>query len=140
MMNVHNRINGGIAGRRSITSGIRGFNLGSMNSDHAAGRAYDLVGQNLGLYQVGIRAGGGYAEFHGTGAQRHLHVVPGMDGAIGDTATPYMGGTISTPTTTTNNNSINVTVNASQGMDVQALANEVMARIEAAQASWSERR
>jgi len=140
MMNVHNRINGGIAGRRSITSGVRGFNLGSMNSDHAAGRAYDLVGQNLGLYQVGVRAGGGYAEFHGTGAQRHLHVVPGMDSAIGDTATPYMGGTISTPTATTNNNSINVTVNASQGMDVQALANEVMARIEAAQASWSERR
>ena len=140
MMGAHNRLNSSIAGRRTITSGIRNYGLGSIDSDHAAGRAYDLVGQNLGLYQMGIRSGGGYAEFHGTGAQRHLHVVPGMGDAIGDTSTPYMGGAIAPTSATTNNNSVNVTVNAAPGMDVQALANEVMARIESAQASWAERR
>ena len=33
------------------------------------------------------KAGGGFAEFHGNGVDRHLHVVPGP-GAIGDRRTP----------------------------------------------------
>jgi hypothetical protein len=70
-----------------MTSAFRTFGLGSPSSDHATGRAYDLTGQNLGAYSKLVHANGGFAEFHGTGGGRHLHVVPGP-GPIGDTASP----------------------------------------------------
>jgi len=69
------------------TSAYRTTGLGSINSDHVTGRAYDLVGANLGAYQRLATANGGFAEFHGYGGTRHLHVVPG-GGPYGDTGYP----------------------------------------------------
>jgi hypothetical protein len=86
-MGRHSAMDGMLTGKRTVTSAYRTYGLGSINSDHATGRAYDLVGQNLGQYQRLVSAGGGFAEFHGTGGGRHLHVVPGP-GAFGDTKVP----------------------------------------------------
>ena len=79
----HSSMNGMITGKRTMTSAYRTNNLGSINSDHVTGRAYDLVGQNLGSYSRLVHANGGFAEFHGSNASRHLHVVPGA-GPFGD--------------------------------------------------------
>lgn len=86
-MGRHSAMDASLTGKRTVTSSYRNYGLGSVNSDHVTGRAYDLVGQNLGQYQTLVKAGGGFAEFHGTNASRHLHVVPGS-GAIGDRNTP----------------------------------------------------
>lgn len=126
-----------IAGNRNITSSLRFDNLGSLNSDHAAGRAYDLVGQNLGMYGQAIRNAGGFAEFHGTGGSRHLHVVP-PSGPVGDSASPYMGGMVGVPASN-NTTTVNIVVNASPGQDVRALADEVIYRIEKETKSRNER-
>ncbi len=67
-----------VPGRRLVTSGLRDYALGSPRSDHLTGRALDVVGANLGAYAEAIRAGGGFAEFHGGGRARHLHVVPSV--------------------------------------------------------------
>lgn len=138
-MMTHRRFNSMIAGSRSVTSSLRGHNLGSMSSDHAAGRAYDLVGQNLGLYRSAVLANGGYAEFHGAGGSRHLHVVPGST-PMGDTATPYMGGATMTPTVQGGSTNINVQVYGTPGMNEEALANAVVRKIESQQRSMAERR
>lgn len=137
-MASHNRFDMGISGKRSISSGYRTFGLGSPSSDHAAGRAIDVVGQNLGLYKSAVLTSGGYADFHGAGGSRHLHVVPG-DGPIGDTTTPYMGRSTSTGTVVNSNDSYSITVNASPGMDVKQLADEVINRLNRIQKNSAER-
>ena len=86
-MGRHAAMNGMLTGKRNVTSAYREFGLGSINSDHVMGRAYDLTGQNLGAYQRLARANGGFAEFHGINGGRHLHVVPGP-GRYGDAASP----------------------------------------------------
>ena len=86
-MGRHAEMDGMLTGKRTVTSSYRTTGLGSMNSDHVTGRAYDLVGQNLGAYQRMATANGGFAEFHGSNASRHLHVVPRL-GAYGDTVSP----------------------------------------------------
>lgn len=131
----HAALNSMIAGKRTITSGIRTNNLGSINSDHRFGYAYDLVGQNLGAYAANVKRGGGFAEFHGTGGSRHLHVVPGQ--GIGDTSTPIgpIGGGASMTT-----NNINIQVYAPEGSSPAAIADEVMTRIRHAQRDAVERR
>ena len=63
-------------GGHSILSGVRGSNLGSAQSDHLRGRAMDIRGPRLGAYAQVVRRSGGYAAMHGSGANRHLHVVP----------------------------------------------------------------
>ena len=63
-------------GGHSILSGVRGTNLGSVHSDHRYGRAMDIRGPRLGAYAQVVRRNGGYAAMHGTGGNRHLHVVP----------------------------------------------------------------
>ena len=138
-MMAHRRFNSMIAGSRSVTSSLRGDNLGSMGSDHAAGRAYDLVGQNLGLYRSAVLANGGYADFHGAGGSRHLHVVPGST-PMGDTATPYMGGATMMPAVQGGSTNINVQVYGTPGMDEEAWANAVVRKIESQQRSMAERR
>jgi hypothetical protein len=80
-------MNSALTGKRTVTSSYRTTGLGSINSDHVTGRAYDLVGQNLGQYQSLVRSTGGFAEFHGVNKARHLHVVPGS-GAMGDNGMP----------------------------------------------------
>lgn len=86
-MRSHSFFNSMLTGKRFVTSSLRFDNLGSPSSDHAAGRAFDLVGQNLGQYQKLVSEAGGFAEFHGRGGSRHLHVVP----PLGDTATSRAG-------------------------------------------------
>jgi|GEM_PF-6978746 len=86
-MSRHAAMNGMLTGTRNVTSAYREFGLGSINSDHVMGRAYDLTGQNLGAYQRLVQANGGFAEFHGINGGRHLHVVPGP-GRYGDAASP----------------------------------------------------
>jgi hypothetical protein len=136
-LSQHGRFDMGIAGSRSITSAFRTNNLGSMSSDHAAGRAYDLTGNNLGLYKTSVLDSGGYADFHGAGGSRHLHVVP-PEGPVGDRTTPYMGSMVSSGGSSEFN--YNITVNASEGMDEMALADLVVERIERKQRMMSERR
>jgi hypothetical protein len=63
-------------GGHSIQSGIRTTGLGSIHSDHRYGRAMDIRGPRLGAYAQVVRRSGGYAAMHGTGGNRHLHVVP----------------------------------------------------------------
>ena len=92
-MSRHNQLNRGIAGKRSVVSSFRTDGLGSSNSDHVTGNAYDLTGQNLGAYQQLTQDNGGFAEFHNAGG-RHLHVVPGAGAPVGDTPMP-----IASPTT-----------------------------------------
>ena len=72
---AHAAFSGGVNGHH-ITSGIRGWGLGSARSDHLRGRAMDVKGPHLGSYANAVRAAGGYAALHGSGASRHLHVVP----------------------------------------------------------------
>ena len=133
----HAALNGLVSGKRTITSGIRTDNLGSIGSDHRFGYAYDLVGQNLGAYATNVIRSGGFAEFHGTGGARHLHVVPGA-GPVGDTASPIgpIGGGMMGLTT----NNINIAVYAPEGSSPAAIADEVMVRIGRAQRDAVERR
>ena len=133
----HAAINRMVPGNRTITSGMRNTNLGSINSDHLTGNAYDLTGANLGAYAGIVRAQGGFAEMHGGALNRHLHVVPGLGGPMGDTASPMVrmggvaGGVI---------NNFSIVVNASAGQSESAIADEVMARIERRAREAAERR
>lgn len=86
-LGAHSRFNSKLTGKRTITSSLRFNNLGSPSSDHATGNAYDLTGQNLGQYAKMVNNSGGFAEFHGVNANRHLHVVP----RSGDTSTSKAG-------------------------------------------------
>lgn len=76
LMARHAELSKGLPGKRVITSMVRNHSLGSPNSDHRLGRAYDLVGPNLSAYKQRVDASGGFSEFHGSGPDRHLHVVP----------------------------------------------------------------
>lgn len=78
---AHARLSAGLAGTQTVTSGLRFDNLGSPGSDHARGRALDVTGPGLNAYANRVRAGGGYAAFHGSGPDRHLHAAPGA-GAV----------------------------------------------------------
>jgi len=135
----HNAINGSIAGNRTITSGYRTYGLGSLNSDHLTGRAIDIVGQNLGSYAVATRNAGGFAEFHGSGADRHLHAVPGP-GAIGDTLMPRSNqmGIATSATVTSGGSSFTFHINGGQNSP-EEIANMVMAKIKTAEQRVRER-
>lgn len=131
----HRALNGRFPGRRQITSGIRGFGLGSLSSDHTTGMAYDLTGDNLGAYALAARSAGGFAEFHGSAGNRHLHVVPGH---YGDTANPVGMGS-SSVSTDSSQNVFNININPSQNASAEQIAEQVMVRIERAQRSSRER-
>ena len=139
-MTAHNQLDSMTSGKRFMTSGWRNFNLGSPSSDHVMGRAYDLVGQNLGAYKSMVDATGGFAEFHGAAGGRHLHVVPNVDagGGMGDSSSVAvmgggMGGGI------TNNNSYTINVNGAD-QSPQEIAEAVMQRIKMDEVSMRERR
>lgn len=87
-LGFHNTLAGSVGGAFKMTSGMRNYALGSLSSDHATGRAYDLQGDNLGQYGQAVQRLGGFSEFHGRGGSRHLHVVP----PIGDSASPAFTG------------------------------------------------
>lgn len=134
----HNYFDSMLTGKRMMTSSYRTTNLGSINSDHVMGKAYDLVGQNLGAYATMVNRAGGFAEFHGRGGGRHLHVVPGETPA-GDSTAPYMGAVATAAPAAATTNYYNITVTGSPGMDVSALADEVMTRIQRIERSMKER-
>ena len=137
-LSKHRQYDSAVTGGRSITSSYRTSRLGSINSDHVTGKAYDLIGQNLGAYATLVNKAGGFAEFHGTGGSRHLHVVPG-EGAVGDSTAPYMGSVAAPASASTSTNYYNIEVVGAPGMDVNALADAVMRRIQGIERSNRER-
>jgi hypothetical protein len=139
-MGRHAAMNSQLTGSRQITSAYRNFALGSPSSDHVMGRAYDLTGQNLGAYSKLVHANGGFAEFHGNNANRHLHVVPGP-GAMGDTSVPSFS-RMPSGTSGSGGNPVtnNITVNGAPGQSPEAIAAVVMQRIEARERNMRERR
>ncbi len=130
----HSQIDSGITGKRTVTSALRNWGLGSLKSDHVTGNAYDLVGQNLGAYAVAVKRSGGFAEFHGGQADRHLHVVPGT----GDSSMPSVVGIRSSGGSGAVSNTYNITVNGAT-QDPEQIANAVMEKIKRSQRSMSER-
>jgi hypothetical protein len=129
-----------LTGKRTVTSGYRNYGLGSMNSDHVTGRAYDLVGQNLGQYQSLVKSTGGFAEFHGVNKARHLHVVPGS-GAMGDNRMP-VARSLQQPVVMGSGgkgNEYNFYVTGSQNASANEIANIVMQRVKDTERSNSER-
>jgi hypothetical protein len=139
-MSRHAAMNGQLTGNRTITSAFRTFGLGSPSSDHATGRAYDLTGQNLGAYSKLVHANGGFAEFHGNNANRHLHVVPGP-GAMGDTTVPSYGKMPqSMPGQSGQAITNNITVNGAPGQSPDAIAAAVIQKIDARERNIRERR
>lgn len=136
-LDAHNRINN-MAGNRFITSSYRNFSLGSSNSDHINGRAYDLVGDNLISYRDAVKRDGGFAEFHGDRSSRHLHVVP----RIGDSISPaysMTAGVLATPGTQSSApNVYNVNVYGA-GSNAEEVANLVMHKIKVTEKMSRER-
>jgi hypothetical protein len=65
-----------------------------------------------------VRNGGGFAEFHGVNANRHLHVVP----RVGDTSTTKDKNGYSTAHAP----SVTINVYPSHGMDIDALVAKMM--------------
>jgi hypothetical protein len=126
----HSAIDGMVTGRRNITSAWRNTNLGSPSSDHVMGRAYDLTGQNLGQYAAVVRANGGFAEFHGRGASRHLHVVPRL-GPIGDHNSVASMSPMRAASLASGGSVIQITqhIHPSEGMDEHRLANLAVVRM-----------
>jgi hypothetical protein len=135
-MSRHAAMNGQLTGKRTVTSSLRNYALGSPSSDHATGSAYDLVGQNLGQYSKLVHANGGFAEFHGSAANRHLHVVPGP--GVGDTsvARPISSATSGGGST---NNYYSIEVNGGNSSP-EAIAQMVMAKLQDRERSEKERR
>lgn len=137
----HSAVDGMLSGTRSITSSYRTYALGSPSSDHATGRAIDLVGANLGQYKQLTERAGGFAEFHGRGASRHLHVVPGP-GAIGDTMVPASmkaPSVMASPSMSGgSNNYYTFNINGSNASPDE-IANRVMAKIKDQQRAERER-
>jgi len=136
-LSAHSRFDSALTGSRKITSAFRTFGLGSPSSDHAAGRAYDLTGQNLGQYAKMISDSGGFAEFHGAGGSRHLHVVPPLGDTTVTRATSGKGsassggGVAVAPVT--------VNVYGAENQSPQDIARQVIYEIEKAQRNWRER-
>ena len=123
----HAAMDSQLTGKRTVSSAYRTTGLGSINSDHVTGRAYDLTGQNLGAYSRLVHENGGFAEFHGTQANRHLHVVPAR---AGDTSSPMAPMGMSTMTTGGggSTNYFNIEINGAT-QSPEAIANMVMAKI-----------
>ena len=133
-------MDGMLTGSRTVTSSLRNYGLGSINSDHVTGRAYDLVGQNLGQYSSLVNAGGGFAEFHGVNGDRHLHVVPGP--GIGDTMTPVSNAqSMALPSISTSGGGGNsYTIHVNGGKDsAEQIAQAVMQRIRSEERNNRER-
>lgn len=135
-MSAHAALNGRYGGRRTVTSGVRNFALGSITSDHTTGAAFDLTGDNLLAYGKDIRDSGGFAEMHGGPDNRHLHVVPN----IGDSYSPApVAARQPVMAAAAPSGPITVNVYGSEGQSVQALADEVVDRLERRERTMRER-
>ena len=154
-LSKHRMIDSGVKGKRKVTSSLRDYNLGSINSDHVTGNAYDLTGQNLGEYAWAVKAGGGLAEFHGWGSSRHLHVVPGMNhlgqwwedykwgqelaGRTGDSPTPAIPKIGANPSSVGSTANYSVVVNGANS-DPNQIADAVINKIQRMERDKKERR
>jgi len=126
-LDSHRRLNG-MAGNRFITSSYRNFALGSSNSDHINGRAYDLVGDNLISYRDAVKRDGGFAEFHGDKSSRHLHVVPRIGDSMLPAYTMATGIASAAGPQSDGGNTYNITVNGA-GSNPEEIANMVIHKI-----------
>jgi hypothetical protein len=126
-MGKHGMFNSMLSGKRTITSSWRDWGLGSLNSDHVTGSAYDLQGQNLVGYSALVNRMGGFAEFHGSGAERHLHVVPGAV-PLGDAMAPVASPVVAVGAS--GGNTYSIQIYPQPGQDANAIANAVVARID----------
>jgi hypothetical protein len=138
-MSRHGYLDSMVTGSRSVTSSYRTTGLGSSNSDHVTGRAYDLTGHNLGAYKSAVDSMGGFAEFHGVSANRHLHVVPGQT-PIGDMTAPRMPSP-AMPAVYSGGGGESVTVNVygAQGQDEAVIAQKVASLLDRRARSTRER-
>lgn len=138
-MKRHGYLDSMVTGSRSVTSSYRTTGLGSSNSDHVTGRAYDLTGHNLGAYKSAVDSMGGFAEFHGVSANRHLHVVPGQT-PIGDMTAPRMPSP-AMPAVYSGGGGESVTVNVygAQGQDEAVIAQKVVSLLDRRARSTRER-
>ena len=138
-MRRHGYLDSMVTGSRSVTSSYRTYGLGSSNSDHVTGRAYDLTGQNLGAYKTAVDSMGGFAEFHGVSANRHLHVVPGQS-PVGDMTAPRMP-SASAPQSYGGGGGDAITVNVygAQGQDETVIAQKVASLLDKRARSTRER-
>lgn len=139
----HSAMDSMIAGNRKITSSYRTNMLGSINSDHVTGRAYDLVGNQLGMYKTIVERNGGFAEFHGGSINRHLHVVPGpgVSAPIGDTVSPYSRPQITAAPASSNSNNgpIEFTINVN-GIGIKEAIPQIKSEIERSMYEYKNRR
>lgn len=136
----HGAINSAISGKRTITSAFRTNNLGSMNSDHVTGRAFDLTGNQLGMYKTTVERQGGFAEYHGASADRHLHVVPGPGGPMGDTVSPYSSAPQPSMPLTASSGGAPITLNLNvNGIGIKEAIPQIKAEIERAMYEYSNR-
>ena len=129
-----------LVGKRTITSAYRTDGLGSPSSDHVMGRAYDLVGQNLGGYSKMVHANGGFAEFHGINSNRHLHVVPGPGDGTGDTRVARRTSSRTQGGASSNiNNNYTINVEAGPNATAEQIANITMRKIKLMQDNQRQR-
>jgi hypothetical protein len=132
----HSAIDGALSGKRTVTSGYRNWGLGSLGSDHLTGRAVDVVGDNLVSYRDAVKRNGGFAEFHGNGASRHVHAVPG---AIGDGRAPASYQPARSGSSASGGGmSVTVNINGANSSP-EEIANRVMAKIKDAERARRER-
>ena len=128
---AHRQFDSMLPGKRTVTSGVRNWGLGSPSSDHLTGRAFDLTGDNLGQYSQMVNNSGGFAEFHGAGGSRHLHVVP----PVGDTMNPAaLGGAAAGVV------QYNISIPVQTDADPEQIAQTVIREIKRTQRSDMERR
>jgi gas vesicle protein len=134
----HQEMDSMLSGKRMITSSWRNYNLGSPSSDHVTGRAYDLVGNQLGMYKTIVEKNGGFAEFHGGSTNRHLHVVPGS-GPMGDTYAPFKQPVAtSAPVAPAGKGDISVTLNVN-GLGIKEALPQIKAELERAMYEYQNR-
>lgn len=131
-MGRHRSFDSALSGKRSVTSAFRTWGLGSINSDHVTGRAYDLTGQNLGMYKSTVEGAGGFAEFHGGAMDRHLHVVPGESGGpVGDAMMPVPNsGASGSGGGYSSGDAIHFTIESQPQASAEDIANQVMAKLD----------
>jgi hypothetical protein len=115
----------GVPGTHRVTNVLGGDN------DHASGRAFDVVGPHLNQITSRARDAGMYAELHGTGNQRHLHVagafdsMPQASGGTRQSMMPSLARSRSASSTVINQT---VTVVAGPGQSVDQLASAVVSK------------
>ena len=96
---------------------------------------YDLVGQQLGMYKTTVEKSGGFAEYHGRGGNRHLHVVPGpgVSAPMGDMTVPASKNMSSSPSYVSSPGGGDITVNLNvNGLGIKEALPQIKTELERA--------